>query len=688
MAKRHKHKLHIPVIRPRADPRLADVLATIGTPEPAPFQPDPFQMEALAAIEHSDCLVTAPTGAGKTWIAERAMARMLQQGKKSWYASPLKALSNSKHAEFSAIFPGQVGILTGDRKENADAPIIVGTTEILRNQLYDAMHHGQDLSTDLVILDEVHFMGDKERGVVWEEIMIYLPRQIPLLMLSATIGNADQIAGWLSAIRDRECAVVEETRRPVDLSLLFFHPSGLLLPLLWRSKKGRQTLYKRVKAYVQDKNPPRLSRPRELPPFGEILRVLRTYDLLPAIFFLKSRSDCDQALRLVRPREEPQNARLNQRIDELLLDQPHLSVHRQLWHLRSKSVGAHHGGQLPAWKLLLEGLMTEGLLEAIFATSTVSAGVNFPARSVVFINSDRYDGHDFVPLTPTEFHQMVGRAGRRGMDRIGFAIILPDPFMDVQAIAKLSSSPPSDVLSQVKVSFSMILNLLLSHTPAQIRDLLGRSFAAYVAQETYGHPGTAIPDRASRALLRDLNRHLAFLQERGYVTRQGTLTETGMWASQLRVDQPLLIAEGLRLDVLPRSDPALLAAIMASFVDEKETDDQVQDAWLPKKLEQAFVTARRSLRALVLHMQRRGFDSRPLFLRPAAIMYAWANGESWANVVYASDMAEGDLAMLITRTADNLRHIRTLGPVFPQIAVTARRAIDLIVRPPVAIEYE
>ena len=202
-------------------------------PEERPFSPDPFQLEAIEAIEKGDCLVTAPTGSGKTWIADQAIPRIREKGGRSWYASPLKALSNSKYHEFSEIFgQEQVGILTGDRKENPDASVIVGTTEILRNQLYDAMHHGEALDTDFVILDEAHFLGDEDRGVVWEETMIYLPSRIPLLLLSATIGNAGQIAEWLTSIRSKDCTVIEETNRPVPLFPMFLHPSGTLLPLL------------------------------------------------------------------------------------------------------------------------------------------------------------------------------------------------------------------------------------------------------------------------------------------------------------------------------------------------------------------------------------------------------------------------------------------------------------------------
>ena len=220
-------------MKPEIAPALKSILAQIGKPKPAPFVPDEYQTRALAAVKQNDCLVIAPTGSGKTWIAREAILSVMQKGGRSWYASPLKALSNAKWVEFGLHFdPENVGIITGDTKENTEAPIIVGTTEILRNQLYDAMHQGFDLNCDLVILDEAHFLGDADRGVVWEEIMIYLPVRVNLLLLSATIGNGDQIASWLTSIRNKPCAVIREEKRPVPLYPLFLHPSGCLHPFL------------------------------------------------------------------------------------------------------------------------------------------------------------------------------------------------------------------------------------------------------------------------------------------------------------------------------------------------------------------------------------------------------------------------------------------------------------------------
>ncbi len=680
-------------IRPGADAGLKKVFAGIGVPAKTPFKPDPFQLEAVSAIQRADCLVTAPTGAGKTWIAQKAIARIHKKGGRSWYASPLKALSNAKYVEFSEIFgPENVGILTGDRKENPEAPIIVGTTEILRNQLYDAMHQGITLFTDFVVLDEAHFLGDEDRGVVWEEIMIYLPPRIPLLLLSATIGNAGIIAEWLSSIRLKKCRVVEETHRPVPLYPIFFHPSGTLFPLLAGGRRGKGRLHKKVAAYASSSRPVLLAPPYKLPPFGDILRVLNKYRLLPAIFFLKSRADCDNALDLCTgglTHDPDRTAARSQRIEELVAKSPHIAGHRQLWQLEHLAVGAHHSGQLPAWKLILETLMTEGLLDAVFATSTVAAGVNFPARTIVFFNSDRFNGREFLPLDPTEFHQMTGRAGRRGMDHIGFAMAVPGKFMDIRRIAKLSTLPPADVSSQIKINFSMALNLLLSHTPDQIRDLLSHSFATFVMVRGKSKKDGRNPfEDEHKILWQDFLHHLDFLKETGYVTQDGVLTADGIWASQLRVDQPLMIAEGFRRGVFPESDPGLLAAMTTLFVNERESDDRIEKAFTPKTLLTAFVRVQKDLGSFAGLMADRGFEVRPLFLRPAAAIYAWAVGQPWEKVLGIAEMEEGDLAMLILRTADNLRHIRSLKRVFPEAALTSATAIDLILRSPVAMEYD
>jgi len=239
--KRHDHsrpKSHDSIKPPREplSPSREErkLLAGIGTPRPAPFQPDPFQLEALAALEFEDVLVTAPTGSGKTWIALEEIRRLLNAGRRSWYTTPLKALTNSKYQEFIDEFGAErVGILTGDRKENSDAPLIVGTTEIYRNQLFDSLRGGEKVAADLVVLDEAHYLADEDRGHVWEEAIILTPPRIRLLLLSATIGNARQFASWLEEVRGVRCGIVTgPPKRPVPLRSAVLLPDKRLLPLL------------------------------------------------------------------------------------------------------------------------------------------------------------------------------------------------------------------------------------------------------------------------------------------------------------------------------------------------------------------------------------------------------------------------------------------------------------------------
>ncbi len=537
--------------RPKIDASLRHIFDKIGVPESEPFKPDPFQLEALELVKDYDVLVSAPTGAGKTWIATRAINSYLARDLKIWYASPLKALSNSIYQEFCHEFgPSDCGILTGDRKENPGAPVIVGTTEILRNQLYDSMHEGISIQTDLVILDEAHYLSDPDRGVVWEEVLIYLPPRVRLLLLSATISNAEEVCAWLRKIRGTRNKVVLAEERPVPLEMLFHFPYGLIVPLA-----GKKELSPRVKKFLASKKRKR-GRRAERFNFGKIIACLREFDLLPAIFFLKSRSDCDRAILTCPPIEEPEEIRrhLKGTVKAFLRDYPHLEKHRQTKPLLESLVASHHGGQLPYWKVLVEEMMTKGYLEAIFSTSTVAAGVNFPARTAVLVQSDRYNGHEFVDLTSTDLHQMIGRAGRRGKDRIGFGVVIPGIFQNPQLIYELMDSPPEPIMSQININFSMTLNLLLSHTPLEVRDLIERSFASF--QE--GKSG-------DRFLWQSFKRHLRFLKETGFVDEEDRLTPDGHWASKLRLDQPLLIAEAIRKGAFDGVSPESVAGGLAPF---------------------------------------------------------------------------------------------------------------------------
>ena len=685
-------KINASLMQPGSDKSLKRVFEKIGVPVRMQFKPDLFQIQALQATKDSDCLVTAPTGAGKTWIAEQVAHDVIKRNGKVWYATPLKALTNSIHTRFSKLFGREnVGILTGDIKENPDAAIVIGTTEILRNQLYDAMHVGENLSSDLIILDEAHFLGDEQRGVVWEEIIIYLPVRIPLLLLSATIGNPLSIAEWLEAIRGKKCRVIKVHERPVPLFPLFLHSSGTLFPLTEEQESDqKKILYKKISKLADMKNRPAMSHNEKLPPFGDILHILHTYDLLPAIFFLKSRADCDQAIKLCNSKlllKSPERKKaLMDKIDDLVSNHPHLKSHNQRPYLERTATASHHSGHLPAWKAVVETLMAGGFLDAMFATSTVAAGVNFPARSVVILNSDRFNGVEFMPLTPSELQQMSGRAGRRGMDNIGFCIVMPGKFMDLNHIVKLMNSPPSDIESQITINFSMVLNLLLSHGPDQIKLLLEKSFASHQIRSGKKRGKTARKRFGTdlELLWIDFMEHMDFLLSEKFVTDEGKLTEDGLWASKLRIDSPILVAQSIRNNFLPQTDPALLAAIISSFVNEREFNDEpLHNQALPKALKDVFLDIRKGLKPFAVNMLKKGFSAPNLFIQPSLLLYFWAHHEPWENICTLYDFAEGDLARLIMRTGENLRQISKLEETFPELAKTARQAIDLILKEPV-----
>ncbi|MDR2387073.1 MAG: DEAD/DEAH box helicase, partial [Deltaproteobacteria bacterium] len=467
----------------KIDKEVKSLLRQIGLPESLPFSPDPFQILAVDTVATNDTIVSAPTGSGKTWIAKRAIERELALGRKSWYASPLKALSNSKFLEFGREFGAdQVGLLTGDHKINLEAPIMVGTTEILRNQLYDALVGLNQTDYHLVVLDEAHYLGDLERGMVWEEVLIYMPTRVRFLLLSATINNAEQLANWLSSIRQTEVKVIHGTQRPVPLEPLVLDYENLTTLNSYLKKESG----KKNPKYGRDFKPGRQGRRLSHYPKaaqgepGLCLNYLDHHDLLPAIFFLKSRSGCDQAASLAGPAplEDQSALARNAFIDSFLSQYPSLEAYRPVNLVRKKGLAAHHAGHLPQFKMLVEELMSRNLLRAIFSTSTVAAGVNFPARSVVLSESSRFNGEYFDDLTATELTQMTGRAGRRGMDNIGFAIVVPGQYMDLKLIGDLFKSDPDPVRSSLRINFTMVLNLLNAFEPEAVQELLSKSLLA------------------------------------------------------------------------------------------------------------------------------------------------------------------------------------------------------------------
>jgi superfamily II RNA helicase len=759
----------------RIDPALNTNFKKIGKPGAKTFDPDPFQLEALDKLKQGDVLVSAPTGSGKTWIAIQAIKRNLKENLRTWYASPLKALSNSLYEDFKTEFGlDACGILTGERKENTDAPIIVGTTEILRNQLYDNMHEGTNLKSDLVILDEAHYLSDHDRGVVWEEVLIYLPPRVRLLLLSATISNAREVCGWLMKNRKSKASVVKSAHRPVPLETIFLFPDGLIAPL-----SGKGGLSPKVKKFVLSNSSRGRGRGFARPGYDGIINCLRKQNLLPAIFFLKSRMDCDDALSMCHHLNvnDGRKAKLKEEVDTFIEKYPHLENHRHLGLMTKTHIASHHAGHLPYWKVLIERMMNKGYLDAIFSTSTVAAGVNFPARTVVLVQSDKFNGHTFNDLTATELHQMTGRAGRRGMDNIGFVTIIPGIHQNVRLIHELINSDPEPLVSQIRINFSMVLNLLLSHTPDDVKTLLELSFARYQDRNKGTWIKTYLDDilntlsallpkskcdnqdpfevtelineredlkriekkagakqlddipyeqgykradllcigcrelpacniKSNKPLRKALNnfksgaymlssmgetqwinfkRHLRFLKDTGFVDESGRLTQDGQWASKLRLDQPLLIAEAIRKGGFKDAPPAVLAGLIALFVWDRTQEVETRFGSLEELdiMVDAYDALMDSMDEIMIHMDKRGFSYPQIMFWPGAALFLWTRGTSWETLLKYIPVGEGDMASLIVRTADHLRQMLNLEETHPVLAETAREAMNLILKEPV-----
>ena len=672
------------------DRRLQEILSQIGVPEDSPFRPDPFQEEAVRRVGRTDVLVSAPTGAGKTWIALQAIKAFLEKGCHAWYACPLKALSNAKFEEFTEAFGSAgVGIVTGDRKENSGAPVVVGTTEILRNQLYDCMSQHQDLPYELVVLDEAHYLGDPERGVVWEETLIYLPPSTRLLLLSASIQNTLEIADWLTSIRGVPCAVVSSEERPVPLHPLFLYPDGTIGLL-----EGKRGLARGVERFLRLQSRRRERRYSAPLRYGTILESMRRENLLPAIFFLKSRAECDRAVERCPAiqRDPGQDQAFGETLEGVLERFPYLRQHRALPCLHEARVAPHHAGHLPFWKVLVEQMMLGGHLDAIFATSTVAGGVNFPARTVVLVQSDRFTGKEFQDLSATELQQMIGRAGRRGKDHVGFALIVPGPYQDPLLIHQRMKSPPDPIESQIRMNFSMVLNLLQSHTSEDIRVLIDRSLAAFQQESRSGpEKGHQAADgrRKQRdvreALWRDFLRHRDFLKETGFVDGLDRLTWEGEWAARLRLDHPLLVAEAIRAGSFEGSPPEVLAGMIAPFVVDEDRREDLDSGLTvtSREILNRVRRMKRDLKELTRRLDRGGFETSEIPVWPAVAVYLWAKGVSWTALLRAVPLEEGDMAMLVTRTADHLNQILGLEETHPDLSETARLALPLILREPI-----
>jgi ATP-dependent RNA helicase HelY len=490
-----------------------------------PFPLDQFQMEALRALhEGESVLVAAPTGSGKTVVAEYAVERALASGSKAFYTTPLKALSNQKFGDFVARHgAGRVGLLTGDNSINSEAPVVVMTTEVLRNMLYERSSTLEGLA--YVVMDEVHYLQDPYRGAVWEEVLIHLPLTVATVCLSATVSNAEEFGEWIGTLRGPTRVVIEE-RRPVPLEHHYLvgrklHPmhaevQGQLVPNPYVVSLEQRELRTNVR-YRRSWGTPQIhrqSRPREghrgvyVPRREEVVEVLADAGMLPAIYFVFSRAGCDRSVEWMMEagirltsRDEEERIREFAEMRSAWMDEEDLAAlgFYQFREALAAGVAAHHAGMLPLYKETVEELFEAGLVKVVFATETLSLGINMPAKTVVIEDLWKFQGERHELLTPGEYTQLTGRAGRRGIDELGHAVVVYQRNrIDFERIASLATTRTYELSSSFRPSYNMAVNLVRNYTREEAHHLLNSSFAQFQA------------DRGVVALERELERRKAY----------------------------------------------------------------------------------------------------------------------------------------------------------------------------------
>ncbi len=633
--------------RPQLETMTTDFLRGLGEPAPSALVPSPFQEEALELVTQGDVIVTAPTGSGKTWIAERAIEKHLWHGKSCWYTTPLKALSNQKYENFQRLLGSdKVGLLTGERKEKPASPLIVATTEVFRNALYS----GEEKPW-LAVLDEAHYLGDEQRGTTWEEIIILAHSETRLLLLSATISNADEIADWMEEVRGSRPFIVREGVRPVPLRSGFLTQRRFILPLAgdnvdsWRKSA------------------------REFDPVRAV-ETLEQRDLLPAIIFLPSRRDCDHAATRFAEGSWKESVERLQIFAEAVKDNPYLWTNPLRGPLVEAGVASHHAGHLTGWKVAVERMLAGGKLRVVFATTTLAAGLDVPARTVLLPTLIARDGFGSRALTTLEYHQMTGRAGRRGKDKIGFVVLDPRNERDLMLALSFQDAEPEPIKSAFKVNYHQILNLLSRFDLNKTREILSKSLLLHQQSSRRELKSMKI------MLSEELRKRIEILQRLRYLNKDLELTKFGLRSLVVRHENSLIATEVIRRKMYEPLSPAGLAGWAAALVSGRSPRRVIESVEIKPLLK---------LVAELERLERWKRISTFQFIPEeaggkAAVVKQWVEGKAWEDLIRQADIQEGDLQWLLLQTAEVLHQLEDL-PL--PVADRAREARQKLLRTPI-----
>ncbi|MFT4311165.1 MAG: DEAD/DEAH box helicase [Candidatus Woesearchaeota archaeon] len=613
---------------------------------------DKFQEDAIKHIEENkSVVVSAATGTGKTLIADYVIDKYLKEKKRIIYTAPIKALSNQKYRDFKKQYGEEnVGILTGDVTINHDAPLRIMTTEIYRNMLLAKDPEAENIA--YTIFDEIHYLGDIERGTVWEESIIFSHPSTRFVCLSATIPNAKQFANWISYIKKHDVELVVQKKRAVPLHQSFYEiEQGFLTlkelkelkeldraPRYFRSKKHKQKYLNEITA-------------RKKVVHVDLISELKSQKKLPCIYFSFSRADTQNKAYTLAKRNNfltnEEQVESTNYIREKLKDADHsvkgLETTRTLRECLSKGVGFHHAGILPTLKEIVEELFSRGLLKVLFATETFAVGINMPAKTVCFNSLDKFDGINFRYLNSKEYFQLAGRAGRRGIDKEGFVVCVVEAKMtDVKAVERITLTDKDPLRSQFKLSFNTILNLIHSHEKEEQKIILNSSLF------TYQEAGRTRSNR----IVNSFEKKKKKLFKENYIINGELgeeLTEKGLFAMKIYLDD-LIVSEifcSHEMKYLTNPEILLLVARIV-YEEKKNTKFEIKSRQLTKQLFKHFKKnkkVRQFLRDNPTHIIEQFTKS-------------WYEGCDFVEVLEFTNMPEGDVVRFIRQMLDLLEQIR------------------------------
>ncbi len=679
------------------------------------FGLDRFQLDAIEAVDmRVNVLVSAPTGSGKTLVANYAIGRELEREQRTFYTTPLKALSNQKYHELCALYgAGRVGLLTGDVSLNRGASVVVMTTEVLRNML---LTESEQLSAlGLVVLDEVHFLQDPFRGGVWEEVLILTPSVVRFVALSATIGNAEFLGEWFAQVRGPTAIVVERTR-PIQLhnhvavlrrgqvdAEIHDLLDGTRLSSEARRIDNLMNASRRFRAGVRWHGP-RTSAPP--PPFrsprrADLMRALERDDLLPVIVFIFSRAACDDAVHQLRrdglifttPEERQEIEQIAEaRLADFSNDDLQALEYGDFVDALRRGVTMHHAGMVPAFREIVEACFERNLLAAVFATETLALGVNMPARSVALERFTKYSDAGRQFLTSAEYAQMTGRAGRRGLDDEGHAVVCFASDLELTDVARVALAPPADLHSSFRPTYNFTANLINHFDYETALEVVRRSFAQFENDRR--------PAGRRRSLTDQMVARHHVLEELGYA-EGWRLSSQGQLLRSIYHECDLLIAESICAGVFEGLGASELAGLLSCFVYESKRTTRPANAAKHVSTKKKRVhhdrlgqdrrasITERLIEITVIAATIREVEARyqvPPFKEPdghfATVIAAWTRGVSLATVLDLADAeigqtSPGDFVRNAKQVADLCEQLARLGQhaEVAQVALAARNAV-------------